>query len=221
MTISRLRLYNDALMLCGERSLASLTEEREPRRLLDQAWDSDVVKKCLEMADWNFARRTVQIDADPDIEPDFGYQNAFNKPTDWVSTSGLCSDEYLRSPLTAYVEEAGNWYSDCDPIYVSYVSNDSSYGGDLSLWPQTFADYVAAVLAGKIVLKLTSDANVRQAILGQNMDGKGGLIASTLLTARNKDAKGRPTSFPPSGSWVRARRGGRGGDGGSNSRLTG
>src|SRR5438270_251157 len=83
-----------AQMLCGERFLASLTEEREPRRLLDQAWASNAVRACLEMGQWNFAMRTIQIDYDSGVEPGFGYNRAFPKPTDWVNTTGVCEDEF-------------------------------------------------------------------------------------------------------------------------------
>jgi hypothetical protein len=103
---TQLDVYNDALLLCGERFLASLTEEREPRRLLDRVWASNGVRTCLEMGQWNFAMRSVQIDYDSGVQPAWGYNRAFAKPTDWVLTSGLCSDEFMRSPLTRYIDEA-------------------------------------------------------------------------------------------------------------------
>ena len=69
----RLSIYNDALLLCGERGLASLTENTEPRRLLDQVWNNEGVIKCLELGQWHFAMRGVQVDYDPDLEPSYGY----------------------------------------------------------------------------------------------------------------------------------------------------
>jgi hypothetical protein len=142
---TKLTLYNDALLLCGERFLASLTEEREPRRLLDRAWDGGAVRACLEMGQWGFAMRTIQLDYDSGIQPDFGYARAFVKPTDWVLTSGLCSDEFFRSPLTRYTDEAGYWYSDLDTIYVRYVSDDVATAATIrcgrtpsaTWWPST------------------------------------------------------------------------------------
>ncbi len=218
---SKLQLFNAALTICGERALASLSEDREPRRLLDQVWDDGGVRRCLEMGQWNFAMRAVRVDSDPDVEPEFGYSKAFSKPTDWVVTSALCSDEFFRSPLTEYSDESGYWYADTDPIYLRYVSDDTGYGGDLGLWTQTFCDYVAAHFAGKIILKLTSDKERRAEILGANLDGRGGIEAARLLTARNKDAMAKPTSFPPSGNWSKSRRGGSRNDGGSRGNLIG
>ncbi len=198
---TKLQLYNEALMVCGERAIASLSEDRESRRLLDQVYDTGGIKRCLEMGQWNFAMRTVQIDSDPDIAPEFGYAKAFTKPTDWVLTSALCSDGYFNAPLTQYADESEYWYSDTDPIYVRYVSDDAAYGSDLGNWPQTFYDFVAAHFAGKIILKLTADKERRDAV--ESIEKK------RLLSARNKDAMAKPTSFLPQGSWSSSRGGGR------------
>lgn len=214
---TRLQLYNDALTICGERSLASLTEDREPRRLLDQVWDNGGVARCLEMGQWGFAMRTVRVDSDPDVDPEFGYQFGFNKPTDWIVTSGLCSDERFTTPLLQYVDENEYWYSDTDPIYVRYVSDDSEYGGDLGLWTATFADYAAAHFAGKIILKLTQDKERRDEILHP----RSGIEARRLALALSRNAMANPTKFPPTGSWVSSRLGHTRRDRGSRSNLTG
>jgi hypothetical protein len=194
---TQLTLYNDALLLCGERFLASLSEEREPRRLLDQVWSSGGVKACLEMGQWNFAMRTVQIDYDPSIEPSFGYNRAFQKPNDWVLTSGLCADEFFRVPLTRYWDEAGFWYSDLDTLYVRFVSNDANYGGNLNEWPDSFREYVAEYFASKIILKLSNAQ--------QGLDDSMKRLKKKLLTAKSRAAMAEPTSFPAKGAWSSAR----------------
>ena len=219
---TRLELYNHALLICGERFLASLTEDREPRHLLDHVWDNDGVKKCLEAGQWKFAMRAVRLDYDPAIDPDFGYRRAFSKPTDWCATAGVCTDEYFRVPLLQYVEETGYWFCDQDEIYVRYVSNDSAFGGDLSAWPARFEDYVAAFFASKIILKLTSDENKIRMILGNDLTGnKDGLLYSAIKRAKSLDAMAGPTTFPAQGGWTSARMGGRSRDRGSRSNLTG
>lgn len=197
MATSRLKIYNAALTICGEREIASLTEDREPRRLLDTVWDNDGVNACLEMAQWKFAMRSVRIDYDADVTPDYGYSRAFSKPTDWVLTSAFCSDEFFRVPNTRYVDESGYWYSDIDEVYVKYVSDDASYGNDLSLWPATFADYVAAHFAAKIIFKLTSDKEKRKEVIDWR--------DKQLTTAKNKDAMAGPQQFPAPGNFVTSR----------------
>ncbi|MEK9755347.1 MAG: hypothetical protein VW338_19325 [Rhodospirillaceae bacterium] len=194
---SRLTLYNLALLMSGERALASLTEAREPRRLLDQVWDTNGVSKCLEMGQWKFAMRTMQIDYDPDIEPTFGYQRAFTKPTDWVVTSSVCSDEYFRTPLLAYNDEAGYWYADLDTIYVRYVSNDAAYGKNMDRWPGSFENMVAAYFSLNIAWKLTtSDDEMKKATIR---------FEQLKKIALNKDAMGDPSKIMPPGRWARAR----------------
>lgn len=213
--MSKLDLYNGALLLAGERFLASLTEEREPRRLLDRVWANNGVKTCLEQGQWNFAMRTIRIDYDPSIEPDFGYQRAFQKPTDWVLTSALCSDEYFRSPVTRYWDEAGWWYSDIDTLYVRYVSNDALYGGNMGAWPDSFREYVEEFFCSKIVRKLTGKDSAEE-------DSKKRL-EKKLLHAKSMAAMAGPTLFPARGQWglARNRWGGRRDGGNSSGSLIG
>jgi hypothetical protein len=203
MATTKLDLYNKALRMLGERKLASLSEERKPRRLLDDVWDQGGIEYCLEQAQWHFAMRTIQIDYDPSIEPGFGYRRAFVKPSDWVRTSALTTDEYFNNPLTAYSDEAGYWYSDHDLLYVKYVSNDASYGNDLNSWPTTFEDYVAAYFASEISLGVNSDENKYLALLK--------ILDRKKLDAKSKDAQAESTKFPAPGSWSGSRTGTRSG----------
>lgn len=195
---TQLTLYNDALLICGERFVASLAENREPRRLLDQVWSSGGVKYCLERGQWNFATRTIQIDYDSSIAPGFpGYNRAFDKPTDWVATRAVCSDEYFRTPLLRYVDEAGFWFADLDTLFIRYISSDSAYGMNVGLWPQTFIDVVAAHFASKIILKLSNSESEEDRC--QKLRDK------LLREAKNSSAQSEPTQFPAPGAWVSAR----------------
>lgn len=217
MSTTRLNLYNDALLICGERFLSSLSEERKPRRLLDQVWDSDGVRFCLETGQWQFAMRAQQIYHDPDISPSFGYVHAFNKPDDWVNTSAVCSDERFNTPLLQYADELEYWYADIEPIYVKFVSDDDDYGGNLALWPASFAEYVSAYFASRVIMDLTSDKVKMDALLDPNK----GILVTRKKTALNMAAMTRPTSFLAPGRWVSARWGNRGNDRGNPGSLIG
>lgn len=207
---TQLDLYNDALLICGERFLASLTENREPRRLLDQVWSSGGVRTCLEAGQWYFAMRTQQIDYDSTIEPAFGYRRAFVKPDDWVITSALSAGEYFRPPLTRYVDEAGYWYADEDTIYVRFVSDDVAYGNNLLKWPEAFREFVAAHFASKIVHKLQTSEEERTRVRE--------IRKRLLREAKGNSLMAGPTQFPAQGSWSMARqRYGGQRDGGNNS----
>lgn len=211
---TKLQIFNGALRMCGERKLASLSENREPRRLLDDEWADNAVDYCLGSGQWKFAKRSVEIASSTSVEPGFGYSKAFVIPSDMIRTTALCSDPYQQSPLLRYSQEQGYWFADADPIYVSYVSNDGNYGGDMSLWPPEFVLFVEAYLAGKIVTRLTQDLEQRKQTLG--------LERKYLLEAKSSDAMEGPTAFPPPGRWVATRAGGRTrGDRGSRSSLIG
>lgn len=194
---TQLTLYQDALLLAGERFLSSLTEEREPRRLLDRVWANDPVTACLEMGQWNFAMRTQQIDYDASITPPFGYARAFTKPADWVITSALCSDEFFRVPLLRYLDEAGFWYSDLDTIYVRFVSNDATYGADYTLWPEAFREVVTEYMCSKVIRRI-SNSDDEEAKSEKR-------LAAKLMKAKSNAAMAGPTMFPARGNWGLAR----------------
>ena len=199
MATTQLGLYNEALRLLGERHLLSLTENREPRRVLDDIWNDGAIDYCLEQGMWNFAMRAVSITKSATV-PAFGYANAFDKPNDHVRTAGVAEDEFFNVPLVRMLEEVGFWFADIDPIYVRYVSNSDSFGNDLTRWPQTFSKYVAAFLAAEASWSITQDKDKKREVTG--------LMLYRLNDARSKDAMADPTAFLPQGSWTSARHNG-------------
>lgn len=217
---TRLALYNRALQMIGERGIASLSVNEKTRRSLDVVWDNGGVDICLAGAQWNFAMRTVRIDYDPSIEPDFGYQHAFNIPTDFIILSAFCADEYFRSPIRMYEEEVDQWYSDYDAVYVRYVSNDAAYGGDLGSWPDPFSDFVAAHFATEIVRDVTDNASVIANFINLSRPDHT-IRGRKLLHAKSRNAMGNPSRSLAQGNWSQSRLGGGRRDGGSYNRLIG
>lgn len=197
----KLLVYNAALLLCSSRALGSLSENREPRRLLDNVWDNGGVKTCLEASYWNFGTRTMRIDYDPGVAPAFGFKRGFAKPSDWCRTSVVSASEYLRPSLvdTQFSDEGGYWFSDFDELYVKFVSDLPEYGMDLSLWPESFTRYVEAYFAYRISFKITRDKELTKELENNQMKLKDGSAA--------KDAQDSGTSVPLEGSWNRARGG--------------
>lgn len=208
MATDRLKIYNGALLLCGEGQLSSVTENREARYLLDLVWNDGGVRYCLEQAQWHFAMRASRFDYEPSIDPDWGYRRAFTKPSDWVATSGVFEDEYLRCPLTDYADEVMYWFADRDEIFVKYVSDAATYGMDFAKWPATFTDYVKAYFAGRIITKLPGGAEKREFLLGPTGRENRGWVNHCLLIAKNKSAMSQPATFPTRGTWAQARHAG-------------
>lgn len=210
---TQLSLYNGALRLLGERKLGSLSENREPRYLLDDVWADNGVRYCLEQGQWNHAMRTSSLEYDSGVEPDFGYSRAFAKPGDFVRLAGISDNDQFAGPFDRYEDESGYWFADVDTLYLRYVSDGTGFGLDLSLWPETFTRYVQAHFAAEISRRLTSGASKTRDIEA--------LAQRRLTDARSKDAMNEPTRYPPRGNWVRARHGGRPGDRGSRDTLIG
>lgn len=211
---SKLSLYNGALLVLGERKLGSLAEERAPRRRLDTVWDGGAVKYCLQQGLWNFAIDTISLTYSPSVTiPDgFPYLYAFDKPENWVRTAIVSDDGQFINKRFDYVDQGAYWFANPDTIWVKHVSDHTSFGGDLSLWPENFTTYVEHYFAFKIC-KATSNS-------GTDRDALEARCKRLLSQARTTDAMDESAQFIPPGSWSQARRGGRTrGDGGSNSSL--
>lgn len=211
----KLSIYNGALNIVGERRLADLTENREPRYKLDEIYDNDLIDRVLQMGQWKFAKRTVELTASASVTPSFGFQFAFEQPSDFKRTIMVCYDEYFNIPITRYSVEGSFWFCDAEQIYVAYVSNDSQFGGDFSLWPPNFTEMVEHYLAWKVAPRLAG-IDISDKRLGR-------LWKSWLAEAKATDAMESPAKFPPKGGWARSRQGFRSGqnDRGNRSQLIG
>ncbi|HDZ73696.1 MAG TPA: hypothetical protein ENH55_13205 [Aurantimonas coralicida] len=198
MATDQLALYNIALAAVGERSIASLTEGREPRRLLDEIWNrgAGAIEYFLEQGYWNFAIRTVQIDRSTSVSTSFGFTYVFDIPTDYIRLVQLSAGEYFDDPLVRYEPEQAFIYADVDPIYMRYISDDASFGNDLTLWPETFTLWAGHWLATQIGARFLNDADYKELQLKTKR---------YLIDARSKDAAQEPPRWPPLSSWARAR----------------
>lgn len=204
-TPTKLQLYNQALRLVGEGRLSSpngLSDQRPERYALDSIWDEDPIKQILEETYWEFATRTLEWNYNSAIEPDFGYQRAFNRPDNFVRTVSFCSDEFMKCPITNYSTEGGYWFCDVDTIYVSYVSDADDYGRDMSLWTELFRNCVATKMAKELAISLTKSQSMKDDLARELM--------GYIKEAKSLNAQEKPTQFTPPGSWTRSRNGSRG-----------
>jgi hypothetical protein len=201
---TQLQLYNRALQICRETPLVTLEDNVPARYDLDQVWANGGVDYCLETGQWEFAMRATQIDNDPSVTPPWGYAYGFSKPQDWLMTVATASDEFFRSPMTRFVDEAGYWWSDTTPLYIRYVSNSINYGGNMGLWPPSFGEYVAQYFASCVVGKISKSSEVVTLVLGDGNQKRGSLHAAKM-EALNRCAMSGPTQFFAEGAWSRAR----------------
>lgn len=198
---SKLALYNLALGHMRERKLASLSENRESKRVLDDIWASAIMF-CLERKLWNFARRSIQIDASTTQIPTFGPKYAFVIPPDRIRTHIVSAEPTMKMPLIEYLEETGYWYSDSNPLYVSYTSRDDQFGMNFDNWPASFEEYVGLHLAVVACGRITNATELLQ--------GPDGLLKREVKAYKVVSANCAMNESPkplPAGTWTRARRG--------------
>lgn len=152
MAIDQLSLYNNALLLIGQRSLGTLTEERETRHLLDGAYDLGANEYCLEIVKPVFARKTVALTSST-ANTEHSLGNDFTIPTDYISIVEVYSDALLDQPISRYIIEGDTLTCDFSTIYLRYVSDD--HIDDFTNWSPSFARVVSAYLGREISVKLT------------------------------------------------------------------
>lgn len=198
--VDKLAVYRNALLFLDERKIASLADASEARRVLDDAWDN-AVDYCLQQGIWNFAIRTVQMDSSASVEPAFGYTFAFSKPSDIIRLYQMGSEDTFAVPFDDFRDEAGYWYCNIDPMWARYVSNDTAYGMDVSLWSPAFAEYVACRLAWRTCGRITGSDSKVEFLAKQEKRLK--------QDAASKDAMDEGPIKPPAGTWVRSRSSGR------------
>lgn len=201
LSADKLAIYNGALRRLGDRRLASLSENREPRRVLDDAWGSgdNLVRKALTTGEWNFAIVAVEAGASTDVEPQFGFTYAFDKPSDFLRMAAISTDPRFGLSLTAqqYSDEAGYWFTDDPVIYIRYVSGEAGLASER--WPDVFRQYMECFLASEVCERLTNNRAKRQELMQD--------AEAALKAAKSNDAMNEGVKYPPRGSWVRARGG--------------
>lgn len=198
----KLAIYNGALRRLGSRKLASLGENREPRRVLDDAWgeDDNLVRVALARGEWNFALFAAKVDASTTVTPGFGFVYAFDKPEEFIRLAAMSASDRFIPPLDArdYVDEGSYWFADHATIYVRYVS--SEIGLDSAAWPDPFKHYLECFLASEVCERLTNSRTKRQEIM-QDAEG-------FLRLAKSNDSMSEGAKPLQPGAWSRSRSGG-------------
>jgi len=202
MTASKLSLYNGALRRVGERKLSTVTDNVPSRYHLDTIWDEDPPLMMLERYNWTFAQKAMEWNYNAAIEPDFGFQYAFDIPSDYVHLSQISTDEYFSYPLRIYSKEADYFFCDFQLIYLKYVSKDIAYGKDYSKWSTLFEQMTAAYMAQELAYALSKSKDLQERLDKQ--------MKEYQTQARSMDGQENPTRFLAQSSWARSRRRGTG-----------
>jgi hypothetical protein len=149
MGTTQLNVYNEVLTLFGERILATLTDQREPRRVIDAVY-SLITGRCLSMGNWKFAIRTATLSSVGAGQ--FGYTYQMAIPSDLLHLFAISANAAFNPPMFyEFGDFAGFYNVNTNPVYVAYLSNDPTAGGmNLANWTPLFENFVVASIANYI-----------------------------------------------------------------------
>jgi hypothetical protein len=197
------QLYRSSVLLLKQNAIGlAVTDDSSFVNVLDLIYD-EAIRYCLAAGDWNFATRTVSIEASEDVDSGINdYDYAIEKPSDYAGRIvAISGNQRFDPPLDDYHEDggfSGYIWCDVDPLYLRYVSNSVEYGLDLSNWHPAFERYVEHELAWRIAPHLTGmGANEKEEFRKERK--------RALHDAQAKDARNQGAQKLPQGRLVQAR----------------
>ena len=203
MAVSKTTLYQGAILLIKQNAVdVTTTEDSAFVNVLDLVYDR-VLAFCLCEGDWNFATRTVSIEASTDVTSAISdYSYAIEKPSDYAGRIvAISGNQRFDPPLDDYHEDgglSGYIWCDVDPLYLRYISDGVEFGLNLADWSPAFERYVEYELAWRIAPQLTSmSANEKEEFRKERK--------RALRDAQAKDARNQGVQPLPQGRLVQAR----------------
>jgi len=149
MAIDKISLYNDALLLLGQRKLDDITEDRGSRHDLDTVYDLGAIDYCLEIVRPTFASLTAKLSS-PAVSAEHDLDSVHDLPSDFITVVGAYSDSKLDQDIGRYIIEDRTLACEYAVIYLRYTSN----GRALADWSPSFARVVSSYLAREICVKI-------------------------------------------------------------------
>jgi hypothetical protein len=156
MAQTKLGLYNDALLLLGQRALSSDTEAREPRYDLDNLYDNGGVDYCLEMGKPRYAAKIALVTG---ITPTAVTSYAFQvdlPDADFLALDGLFADGKLEQRIQKFYREGDYILTDFENVYVRYIVDFATSG--LTNMTPSFGRVVSAYFAREMSVKMDPDS---------------------------------------------------------------
>ena len=182
MAITKLSLYNNALLLLGQRQLTSDAEATETRYKLDTAYDQEAANFCLELVKPRFSLLVVALAAGASPASN-AYAGTHTLPAQYISIHSIFSDANLDVPIARYLIEGSSLYTDYATAYVRYVQD----GVALASWSPSFANVVSAYLARQIAPAI---APQKVELIATLFDG---LVEKAQTMEGNKEPQSRST----------------------------
>jgi hypothetical protein len=191
--VSKVGLANMALDILGVDNIASLTENSNAARKVNARID-DAIEAVLEMSDWTFARKIAALANLENDDWTERYSFKYDLPNDMLKAIRLVpSIDAANSYPIPYALANGFLYTDEDPARLQYTYKNA----DVSSWPMSFTETVAAYLAQKLAIPTTRK---RQNFVDANQ-----LFTTQLATAIEFDAGQEATYWAYPSAYLDAR----------------
>lgn len=191
LTADWLRVYNHALSLLRLPHLVSIDDNSQARATLDNAVNSGAVTTALLETNWDFAYKSVKMTYNPSYDPAWGFQYAFDLPSDFFRPDQISADPDFTYPQDYYIER-GKLFAYVQDIYLRYVAEDVLTTP--AMWPEYFSNIVAAEIAVRCGALPDADLNFA-------LDQQKGIKSKAKIL----DAQTNPPQKIAEGSWNRAR----------------
>ncbi|WP_372809326.1 hypothetical protein [Litorivivens sp.] len=192
LSLDWLNIYNDALFCLDLPQLTSVNDDSEARTKLSVALSQNLVEAYLFDKAWQWAVTSSKITYDPSVEPEWGYQYAFDKPDNILKIDGVFVDEYFQVPLIPYEDEGDLFFANVQEIYLKYIPLDTV--STPASWPAYFRKLVAASMAVHAGGSL--GGNVQKAVM---------ILEDRESKAFSIDAQQSPPRIIANGNWTQSR----------------
>lgn len=154
MAATKARLYADAIRLLADARFAAITDDGEALRALDDSWD-EAVTFVLRQAPWRFALVDAALATSGTTIT--GYANGYSYPAGWLRTYRLVlrGSDGRDHPVDVRELPTGI-FANVASLRIEFVS--SSFADPATtVWPEHFAQVVAAYLAFLIAERVTGE----------------------------------------------------------------
>ena len=185
LSVSALKICNDALTLLGNNPIAALDENTKAARLCNQFYTS-AVAATLRAYNWNCATARAELTADTE-PPEFGFAIRYALPGDCLRVVAVSGNTHEWKIENGYI------LTNSAVVQIIYIKRISASEMDVML-----SEAVAVKLASLIAFPLTNSATVAKAMFD--------LYKEKLADAHTMDAFENGTGeHLASDSWIHAR----------------
>tara|TARA_R110002096_G_scaffold53659_1_gene139267 strand:+ start:1329 stop:1934 length:606 start_codon:yes stop_codon:yes gene_type:complete len=190
---SETSIANVALRLVGGTRITSLTQGTPNANAVQDLY-SNIRDELLEFP-WNFATKRVKL-AESTTAPEFGFDNAFALPSDWLFTISAHDNDAGVGTIDFRHEQVASQNvisSNVESVYLVYTFKET----DPNLMSAGFRKALSSALARDLAVTI-ANSNILEDQLSKR-------ATKDLARAKGLDAMGSFSEPRPLGSWVTAR----------------